>query len=107
MICIAVTVALLIGLLYGFFIAIICGQNISNRHYHILAKQELTKVHAPVLIAIPGIDLVCLLIQCLESLEWMARPFYVNVIEVYLGGLMATMTYTSIVPAGVCCGESQ
>ncbi|CAM6087612.1 unnamed protein product [Calypogeia fissa] len=38
-----VTIALLIGLLYGFFIAIICGQNISNRHYHILAKQELTK----------------------------------------------------------------
>ncbi|KAL3699643.1 hypothetical protein R1sor_017665 [Riccia sorocarpa] len=38
-----VVVALLVGLLYGFFIAIICGQNISNRHYHILAKQELTK----------------------------------------------------------------
>ncbi|KAH7438048.1 hypothetical protein KP509_05G103100 [Ceratopteris richardii] len=39
----AVIVILLVGLLYGFFIAIICGQNISNRHYHVLAKQELTK----------------------------------------------------------------
>ncbi|XP_031272223.1 E3 ubiquitin-protein ligase MARCH8 [Pistacia vera] len=33
----------LVGLLYGFFIAIICGQRISERHYHVLAKQELTK----------------------------------------------------------------
>jgi hypothetical protein len=41
----AVIVCVLVGLLYGFFIAIICGPKISNRHYHILAKQELTKVH--------------------------------------------------------------
>jgi hypothetical protein len=34
----------LVGLLYGFFIAIICGQRINERHYHVLAKQELTKV---------------------------------------------------------------
>uniref|UniRef100_A0A803KQN8 Uncharacterized protein n=1 Tax=Chenopodium quinoa TaxID=63459 RepID=A0A803KQN8_CHEQI len=34
---------ILVGLLYGFFIAIICGQRISERHYHVLAKQELTK----------------------------------------------------------------
>jgi hypothetical protein len=34
----------LVGLLYGFFIAIICGQRITERHYHVLAKQELTKV---------------------------------------------------------------
>jgi hypothetical protein len=34
-----------VGLLYGFFIAIICGQRISNRHYHILAKQALTRVY--------------------------------------------------------------
>lgn len=40
----AVVVSVLMGLLYGFFIAIICGQRISNRHYHVLAKQELTKV---------------------------------------------------------------
>ncbi|CAI0442172.1 unnamed protein product [Linum tenue] len=33
----------LVGLLYGFFIAIICGQRINERHYHVLAKQELTK----------------------------------------------------------------
>ncbi|KAI5064335.1 hypothetical protein GOP47_0021005 [Adiantum capillus-veneris] len=39
----AVIVILLVGLLYGFFIAIICGQRISKRHYHVLAKQELTK----------------------------------------------------------------
>ncbi|KAJ7521696.1 hypothetical protein O6H91_19G064200 [Diphasiastrum complanatum] len=39
----AVVVALLSGLSYGFFVAIICGQRISNRHYHILAKQELTQ----------------------------------------------------------------
>eukprot|EP00249_Psilotum_nudum_P014491 c24851_g1_i2 orf=873-1676(-) len=39
----AVIVIAVVGLLYGFFIAIICGQKISNRHYHILAKQELTK----------------------------------------------------------------
>lgn len=42
----AVIVCVLVGLLYGFFIAIICGPKISNRHYHILAKQELTKVHS-------------------------------------------------------------
>lgn len=39
----AVLAILLVGLLYGFFIAIICGQSINERHYHILAKQELTK----------------------------------------------------------------
>lgn len=39
----AIVVSVLVGLLYGFFIAIICGQRISNRHYHVLAKQELTK----------------------------------------------------------------
>ncbi|KAI3873118.1 hypothetical protein MKX03_031494 [Papaver bracteatum] len=39
----AVLAILLVGLLYGFFIAIICGQRISERHYHVLAKQELTK----------------------------------------------------------------
>ncbi|KAL3632806.1 hypothetical protein CASFOL_025790 [Castilleja foliolosa] len=33
----------LVGLLYGFFIAIICGQRINERHFHVLAKQELTK----------------------------------------------------------------
>ncbi|KAG0559511.1 hypothetical protein M758_10G107100 [Ceratodon purpureus] len=39
----AISVSVLVGLLYGFFIAIICGQRINNRHYHVLAKQELTK----------------------------------------------------------------
>lgn len=39
----AVLAIVLVGLLYGFFIAIICGQRINERHYHILAKQELTK----------------------------------------------------------------
>lgn len=39
----AVLAVVLVGLLYGFFIAIICGQRISERHYHVLAKQELTK----------------------------------------------------------------
>ncbi|KAL5554596.1 hypothetical protein UlMin_041997 [Ulmus minor] len=39
----AVLAIILVGLLYGFFIAIICGQRISERHYHVLAKQELTK----------------------------------------------------------------
>ncbi|OUZ99222.1 zinc finger protein [Macleaya cordata] len=43
----AVLAILLVGLLYGFFIAIICGQRISERHYHVLAKQELTKVWYP------------------------------------------------------------
>lgn len=41
---IAVLAIILVGLLYGFFIAIICGQRINERHYHVLAKQELTKV---------------------------------------------------------------
>jgi len=41
---IAVLAIVLVGLLYGFFIAIICGQRITERHYHVLAKQELTKV---------------------------------------------------------------
>jgi hypothetical protein len=40
----AVLAIVLVGLLYGFFIAIICGQKINERHYHVLAKQELTKV---------------------------------------------------------------
>ncbi|XP_020408990.1 zinc finger, C3HC4 type family protein isoform X2 [Zea mays] len=40
---IAVLAIVLVGLLYGFFIAIICGQRITERHYHVLAKQELTK----------------------------------------------------------------
>ncbi|KAL2332556.1 hypothetical protein Fmac_020137 [Flemingia macrophylla] len=39
----AVLAIVLVGLLYGFFIAIICGQRINERHYHVLAKQELTK----------------------------------------------------------------
>lgn len=39
----AIVISVLVGMLYGFFIAIICGQRISNRHYHVLAKQELTK----------------------------------------------------------------
>lgn len=39
----AVFAIVFVGLLYGFFIAIICGQRISERHYHVLAKQELTK----------------------------------------------------------------
>ncbi|XP_061357208.1 uncharacterized protein LOC133301571 [Gastrolobium bilobum] len=39
----AVLAIVLVGLLYGFFIAIICGQKINERHYHVLAKQELTK----------------------------------------------------------------
>lgn len=40
----SVLAVILVGLLYGFFIAIICGQRINERHYHVLAKQELTKV---------------------------------------------------------------
>ncbi|KAF2317699.1 hypothetical protein GH714_039596 [Hevea brasiliensis] len=40
----AVLAIVLVGLLYGFFIAIICGQRINERHYHVLAKQELTRV---------------------------------------------------------------
>lgn len=39
----AILAVTLVGLLYGFFIAIICGQRINERHYHVLAKQELTK----------------------------------------------------------------
>ncbi|KAI3768662.1 hypothetical protein L2E82_19492 [Cichorium intybus] len=39
----AVLEIVLVGLLYGFFIAIICGQQINQSHYHILAKQELIK----------------------------------------------------------------
>ncbi|KAJ0965585.1 hypothetical protein J5N97_026723 [Dioscorea zingiberensis] len=39
----AILAVVLVGLLYGFFIAIICGQRINERHYHVLAKQELTK----------------------------------------------------------------
>uniref|UniRef100_A0A803M9T4 RING-CH-type domain-containing protein n=1 Tax=Chenopodium quinoa TaxID=63459 RepID=A0A803M9T4_CHEQI len=39
----AVLAIILVGLLYGFFIAIICGQRINERHHHVLAKQELTK----------------------------------------------------------------
>ncbi|XP_073116787.1 uncharacterized protein [Elaeis guineensis] len=39
----AILAVILVGLLYGFFIAIICGQRINERHYHVLAKQELTK----------------------------------------------------------------
>ncbi|XP_006850891.2 E3 ubiquitin-protein ligase MARCH1 isoform X1 [Amborella trichopoda] len=39
----AVLAVIFVGLLYGFFIAIICGQRITERHYHVLAKQELTK----------------------------------------------------------------
>lgn len=39
----AVLAIVLVGLLYGFFIAIICGQRINERHYHVLAKKELTK----------------------------------------------------------------
>ncbi|XP_020578389.1 E3 ubiquitin-protein ligase MARCH1 isoform X2 [Phalaenopsis equestris] len=39
----ATLAVILVGLLYGFFIAIICGQRINERHYHVLAKQELTK----------------------------------------------------------------
>lgn len=39
----AVLAIILVGLLYGFFIAIICGQRINERHYHVLEKQELTK----------------------------------------------------------------
>uniref|UniRef100_A0A1J3C9X0 E3 ubiquitin-protein ligase MARCH2 n=1 Tax=Noccaea caerulescens TaxID=107243 RepID=A0A1J3C9X0_NOCCA len=39
----AVLAIVVVGLLYGFFIAIICGQKINERHYHVLAKQELTK----------------------------------------------------------------
>ncbi|KAF6155605.1 hypothetical protein GIB67_034700 [Kingdonia uniflora] len=39
----AVLAIILLGLLYGFFLAIICGQRINERHYHVLAKQELTK----------------------------------------------------------------
>ncbi|XP_039771842.1 uncharacterized protein LOC120639614 isoform X4 [Panicum virgatum] len=39
----AILAIVLVGLLYGFFIAIICGQRITERHYHVLAKQELTK----------------------------------------------------------------
>lgn len=39
----AVLAIVLVGLLYGFFIAIICGQRINERHYHVLAKQELVK----------------------------------------------------------------
>ncbi|GJM90127.1 hypothetical protein PR202_ga06377 [Eleusine coracana subsp. coracana] len=39
----AIMAIVLVGMLYGFFIAIICGQRITERHYHVLAKQELTK----------------------------------------------------------------
>lgn len=39
----AVLAIVLVGLLYGFFIAIIFGERINERHYHVLAKQELTK----------------------------------------------------------------
>ncbi|KAJ8447566.1 hypothetical protein Cgig2_031179 [Carnegiea gigantea] len=41
---IAVLAILLVGLLYGLLIAVICGQRINKRHYHVLAKQDLTKV---------------------------------------------------------------
>ncbi|XP_062218120.1 uncharacterized protein LOC133918311 isoform X3 [Phragmites australis] len=39
----AILAIVLVGLLYGFFVAIICGQRITERHYHVLALQELTK----------------------------------------------------------------
>lgn len=40
---IAVFTIVFVGMLYGLFIAIIWGQRINERHYHVLAKQELTK----------------------------------------------------------------
>lgn len=43
---IAVLAMLLVGLLYGLLIAIICGRRINERHYHVLAKQDLTKEYA-------------------------------------------------------------
>lgn len=39
----AILAIVMVGLLYGFFIAIICGRRINERHFHVLAKQELTK----------------------------------------------------------------
>lgn len=39
----AVVAIVLVGLLYGCFIAIIFGQRINERHYHVLEKQEMTK----------------------------------------------------------------
>ncbi|XP_051195339.1 uncharacterized protein [Lolium perenne] len=52
----AILANILVGLLYGFFIAIICGQRITDRHYHVLAKQELTKEY--VVEDLEGADLV-------------------------------------------------
>lgn len=40
---VAVLAVILVGVLYGFFLAIICGQRINERHYHVLARQELIK----------------------------------------------------------------
>ncbi|XP_031500632.1 uncharacterized protein LOC116264505 [Nymphaea colorata] len=34
---------IMMGLIFGFFIAMICGHKITERHNHVLAKRELTK----------------------------------------------------------------
>jgi len=41
---IVVLAIILVGLQCEFFIAIICGKTITEHRYHVLAKQELTKV---------------------------------------------------------------
>ena len=33
-----------VGVLYGFFVAVICSEYITSRHHHVLQRQELTQV---------------------------------------------------------------
>lgn len=74
--CFAVLAIVLVGLLYGFFIAIICGQRINERHYHVLAKQELTKVCYLILFFFSFLREVCYLI--LDSHTSLSYNFYQN-----------------------------
>lgn len=67
------------GLLYGFFIAIICGQRISNRHYHVLAKQELTKVFSRLLFHVLNVSLKIMndtQINCLPL--WFSQEYVIE-----------------------------
>lgn len=79
---IAVLAIVLVGLLYGFFIAIICGQRISERHYHVLAKKELTKVLHLLLRHRHADDAFTFAIFCLclvpSTLKFMPCPFHLK-----------------------------
>lgn len=105
----AVIVCVLVGLLYGFFIAIICGPKISNRHYHILAKQELTKVHLLVLVFFNWVfGLHChrflLLDEVRYVMHWIAATrtnFDLHAVGVYKWTIVV-MYISHVFAAGVC-----